>query len=242
MRMGEAYQDLATENLSLQTVPGFRQSFPVFSTDPNAISTEAGVSSAGNPAAIRMTRVTDFSQGPIQPSGSPYHLAIQGQSFFEVKEKDGSTTYTRDGAFELSPQGKLLTADGAEVLGTGGAPVTISTETGATVLIGTDGGITVNGEAKGRIGLAHFADPSTSLRPGAFCRFTATSSSEAKQGAAPNDQVMQGDLEMGNGNPVLQMANMIQAARLYEANQKTLQSGDDGQNQLINALGSRPQA
>ena len=86
MRMGEASQDLATENLSLQSVPGYRQSFPVFTTDPSSVSTAPGLAGAGNPAAVRMSRVVDFSQGPIQPSGNPYHLAIQGQSFFEVKE------------------------------------------------------------------------------------------------------------------------------------------------------------
>ena len=42
MRMGEDYQDLATQNLSLQSVPGYRQSFPVFSTDPTMVSTQPG--------------------------------------------------------------------------------------------------------------------------------------------------------------------------------------------------------
>jgi flagellar basal body rod protein FlgG len=239
--MGEAYQDLATENLSLQSVPGYRQSFPVFTTDPSVVSTTPGVTNSGNPAAVRMSRVVDFSQGPLQPSGSPYHLAIQGQSFFEVKEKDGTTTYTRNGAFSISPQGKLLTSDGSEVLGQGGAPVTILSATGGTPSIGADGTISIDGEAHGTIGLAHFADPSGSLQPGAFGRFTAAKS-DAKQGPAPNDKVVQGSLEQSNGNPVAQMADMIQAVRLYEANQKTIQAADDNQNQLINSLGSRPQA
>jgi flagellar basal body rod protein FlgG len=241
MRMGEASQDLATENLSLQSVPGYRQSFPVFTTDPSSGSTAPGLADAGNPAAVRMSRVVDFSQGPIQPSGNPYHLAIQGQSFFEVKEKNGTTSFTRDGAFSLSPQGKLLTSDGAEVLGQGGAPVTISSATGGTASIGPDGTISIDGEKHGTIGLAHFANPSTSLQPGAFGRFTAAKS-DVKEGAAPTDKIMQGSLEMSNGNPVTQMADMIQAVRLYEANQKTIQAADDNQNQLINSLGSRPQA
>jgi flagellar basal body rod protein FlgG len=241
MRMGEAYQDLATENLSLQNIPGYRQSFPVFTTDPTMISTQAGVANAGNPAAVRMTRYTDFSQGLVAPSGSPYHLAIQGQGFFEVKEADGSTSYTRNGAFSISPQGKLLTSDGAQVLGAGGSPVTINTAAGGAVSIGGDGSIQINGVKTGSIGLAHFDTPSTTLQPGAYGRFTAPQGS-AKQGPAKNDQVLQGKLEQGNGNPVTQMADMIQAVRLYEANQKTIQAADDNQNHLINSLGSRPQA
>ena len=241
MRMGEAFQDLTTENLSLQGTPGHRQSFPVFSTDPTMVSSQPGVAGAGNPAAVRMARMIDFSQGPVTPSGSPYNLAIQGQAFFEVKEADGSTTYTRNGAFQLSPQGKLLTSDGAQVLGQGGAPVTIDTSTGGTPTIDPDGSIQVAGAKVGSIGLAHFADASSTLQPGAFGRFTAAAGS-AKQGLAANDQVLQGKLEGSNGNPVTDMANMIQAVRLYEANQKTIQAADDNQNQLINALGARAQA
>lgn len=240
MRMGEAFQDLATQNLSLQTIPGYRQSFPVFTTDPTMASSEAGSPGSGNPASVRMTRMIDFSQGAVVPSGSPYHLAIQGQSFFEVKEADGSTSYTRNGAFTLSPKGKLLTSDGAEVLGSGGAPVTLNTMLGA-ISIGADGSIQAGGIPTGKIALAHFDSPNASLQPAAYGRFSAVQGS-AKQGPAPNDQVMQGKLEESNGSPVKEMADMIQAVRLYEANQKTIQSADDNQNQLINALGSRPQA
>jgi flagellar basal-body rod protein FlgF len=238
--MGEAYQDLAAENLSLQSVPGHRQSFPVFTTDPSMVSTQAGVANDGNPAAVRMTRMIDFSQGPVTPSGSPYHVAIQGQAFFQVKEADGTTTYTRDGAFDLSPTGKLLTSDGAQVLSQGGAPVTISTA-GGTPSIGADGSIQVNGEQVGSIGLVHFKNPSTSLQPSAFGRFVAPQK-DAVKGLAENDQVLQGKLEGSNSNPVTEMANMIQAVRLYEANQKTIQAADSNQNQLINTLGGRPQA
>jgi len=238
--MGEAYQDLATENLALQSVPGYRQSFPVFTTDPTMVSTQAGTANGGNPAAVRMTRITDFSQGPVTPSGSPYHLAIQGQAFFQVKEADGTTSYTRNGAFELSPTGKLLTSDGAQVLSQGGAPVTISTS-GGTPSIGPDGSIQVNGEQVGSIGLVHFQNPATSLQPSAGGRYVAPRN-DAKPGLAANDQVLQGKLEGSNGNPVSQMADMIQAVRLYEANQKTIQAADNNQNQLINTLGGRPQA
>ena len=239
--MGEASQDLATENLSLQSVPGYRQSFPVFSTDPTSVSSQPGMTNSGNPAAVHMTRITDFSQGPVVPSGNPYHLAIQGQSFFEVKEADGTTSYTRNGAFQLTPAGKLLTSDGAPVLSNGGSPVTISNAQGGAVSIGTDGTIEVNGTVAGSIGLAHFKNASTSLQPSAFGRYVAPQN-DAQKGPASNDQILQGKLEQSNGNPVAEMANMIQAVRLYEANQKTIQAADDNQNQLINSLGSHPQA
>jgi flagellar basal body rod protein FlgG len=242
MRVGEDYQALITENLSLQSVPGYKQSFPVFTTDPSTVSTAPQLTNSGNPAAVRMSRMVDFSQGPLQPSGNPYDLAIQGKGFFEVREADGTTTYTRNGSFTVSAQGQLRTSDGAAVLGKGGSPISVNTSTGGKVTIGTDGTISIDGAAQGSVGVAHFDDPSASLRPGAYGRFVAANASDARQGLAPNDLVVQGSLEQSNGNPVLQMADMIQAARLYEANSKSMKAVDDTQNQLITSLGGRPQA
>ena len=81
--MGEDYQQMVSENLSLQSVPGYRQSLPVFSTVAQNVTGRPQLSGSGNPAAVQMSRVTDFSQGPVEPSGSPYHLAIEGKGFFE---------------------------------------------------------------------------------------------------------------------------------------------------------------
>ncbi len=241
MRVGEDYQQLITENLSLQSVPGYKQTLPVFSTDPQVTAGKAQATPSGNPAAVRMTRVIDFSQGPVQPSGEPYHVAIQGKGFFEVREADGSTSYTRNGAFSLSAKGQLHTADGAAVLGKGGSPITMDTTKAGTVAIGADGTISVDGIPSSTLGIVHFDNPSASLQPGAFGRFISAKATDAKPGPAPTDQVMQGSLEQSNGNPVMQMANMIQAMRLYEINSKSMQAVDSTQNQLITNLGARPQ-
>jgi len=241
MRVGQDYQQLITENLALQSVPGYRQTLPVFSTDAQTVTSKPQATGAGNPAAVRMTRVVDFSQGPVQPSGNPYHLAIEGNGFFEVREANGTTSYTRNGAFALSPQGQLHTSDGSAVLGKGGSPITVDTSTGGTVEIGSDGTISINGAQQGSLGLAHFDNPSASLQPGAYGRFLSKNSGDAQAGLAPNDHVLQGSLEQSNGNPVQQMGDMIQAVRLYEANQKSVQAEDNAQNQLITNLGAHPQ-
>jgi flagellar basal body rod protein FlgG len=242
MRVGEDYQQLITENLSLQSVPGYKQTLPVFSTDPQITAGKAQATPSGNPAAVRMTRVIDFSQGPMQPSGDPYHVAIEGKGFFEVREADGSTSYTRNGAFSLSAKGQLHTSDGAAVLGKrGSSPLTIDTSKPGMVEIGTDGTVSINGEAQGGLGVVHFDNPSASLQPGAFGRFVCAKSADAKNGPAPTDRVVQGSLEQSNGNPVMQMANMIQAMRLYEINSKSMQAVDSTQNQLITNLGAHPQ-
>ena len=241
MRVGQDYQELVSENLSLQAVPGYKQTLPVFSTDPLATTNKTQSTPSGNPAAVRMTRVIDFSQGPIQPSGGTYHVAIEGQSFFQVREADGSTSYTRNGAFTLSPHGQLITTDGASVLSKGGSPITIDTSKAGNVTIAADGTISLSGLPSSTLGLSHFDNPSASLQPGAYGRFVAQNTNDAKSGLAKNDTVLQGSLEQSNGNPVQQMADMIQAVRLYEANSKSVKAVDDSQNQLISSLGARPQ-
>jgi flagellar basal-body rod protein FlgF len=241
MRVGQDYQELLSENLSLQSVPGFKQSLPVFSTDIQAATGKQPATNSGNAAAVRMTRVIDFSQGPVQPSGDPYHVAIEGQAFFQVREADGSTSYTRNGSFSLSPKGELHTSDGATVLSKGGSPVHVDTSNPGTASIGEDGTISLNGVAQGGLGFVHFDNPSVSLQSGAYGRFTAQNSGDAKSGLGKNDKVLQGSLEESNGNPVEQMADMIQAMRLYEANSKSMQAVDNNQNQLITNLGAHPQ-
>ena len=241
MRVGQDYQQMISENLSLQSVPGYRQTLPVFSTDPTLASDGLQSGTSGNPSGIQMKGVTDFSQGPIAPSSGPYHMAIEGKAFFEVREADGSTSYTRDGAFSISPRGELRTADGAAVLGSGDSAITVDPATASTASVGSDGTISIGGAAVGKVGFAHFANPSASLQPGAEGRFTATKSSDVEQGLAAGDQVLPSSLEQSNGNPVQQMADMIQAVRLYEANQKSVMAVDDNTNQLITTLGAHPQ-
>jgi len=237
MRVGQDYQDMVTENLSLATVPGFRQSLPVFSTD-TTLSSAGSPTKSGNAAAIHMSRVTDFSQGPIEPSTSPYHVAIEGKSFFQIREPDGTTSYTRNGSFAVTPQGQLVTTDGAAVLGQGGSSLTLPPATASQALISSDGTITIDGVSAGKLGFAHFANPTAQLQGASFGRYATAKQGDAQEGMATGDQVMSHSLEGSNSNPVQQMADMIQAVRLYEANQKSIQAVDDNTNQLITTVGA----
>ena len=233
--MGQDYQSLVTENLAMQSVPGYKQTLPVFSTDP-AISAQGALTASGNPAAVRMTRVTDFSQGPIQPSASPYHMAVEGKGFFEVREPDGSTSYTRNGAFQVSPTGELQTSDGASVLGQGGSALTVDPTKASLATIGSDGTISIKGNPAGRVGVVHFDDPTKALTPIDHGRYSAPPAL-AQEGLTTGDQIVGGSLEGSNGNAVEEMANMIQAVRLYEANSKAVAAADDSTNQLITTVG-----
>jgi flagellar hook protein FlgE len=60
---------------------------------------------------------TDFSGGSINPvSGNPTDVALSGNGFF-VLQNGGTSEYTRDGSFTLSPTGFLTTQSGLQVMG-----------------------------------------------------------------------------------------------------------------------------
>jgi flagellar hook protein FlgE len=79
---------------------------------------------------------SDFSQGATVSTGNPLDAAIEGNGFFIV-DQNGQQQYTRDGSFELSPAGQLISsATGAQVMG--------FQSNGANAAAGTLGPITIN--------------------------------------------------------------------------------------------------
>jgi flagellar hook protein FlgE len=59
---------------------------------------------------------TNFAQGSTQSTGRALDVMISGDGFF-VTSSGGQTAYTRAGALDFDPQGRLVTPDGAIVQG-----------------------------------------------------------------------------------------------------------------------------
>ena len=74
-----------------------------------------------NPGVKIGESYTDFSQGSLQVTDVAMDFAIGGKGFFTIdytnKGGEGSTFYTRDGNFQLTEDGYLVTTDGDFVLG-----------------------------------------------------------------------------------------------------------------------------
>ncbi|HEY7930629.1 MAG TPA: flagellar hook-basal body complex protein, partial [Steroidobacteraceae bacterium] len=56
-----------------------------------------------------------YTQGNINQTGNALDLAVNGSGFFQVLMPDGSMAYTRDGSFQVSTTGQLVTASGYPV-------------------------------------------------------------------------------------------------------------------------------
>ncbi len=78
-------------------------------------------------AGVRTASITSrYSQGPLTATGNTYDFALEGNGFFQVRLPDGSTAYTRSGAFTMalgSDGLTLSTSDGYPVLNDKGEPL-----------------------------------------------------------------------------------------------------------------------
>lgn len=172
-----------------------------------------------------------FSQGDFTQTGNSLDVVIEGDGFFQVTMPDGSTAYTRDGAFKTDSDGKIVTSDGFVL-----QPEITIPSNATEVNIGLDGTVTavISGESEaqalGNIELAKFVNPAGLKSIGKNLYEVTAASGEAVTGTPGTDgmgSLNQGYLEMSNVKVVEEMVNMIVAQRAYEVNAKAIQSADE---------------
>jgi flagellar hook protein FlgE len=76
----------------------------------------AGAVRSSQGAQIKGAKI-NLSQGSLVASVSPLNMAINGNGFFKVEKIDGSTTYTRDGSFQMDKEGYIINANGDKLIG-----------------------------------------------------------------------------------------------------------------------------
>ena len=98
------------------------------------------------------------------------------------------------------------------------------------------GEISQGGGLKGRIRLVEFSQPGQLKSIGGGC-FVANTP-KAQPLAAQSSQLRQGFLEGANTSPTAEMASLITAMRMFEANQKVMQTQDERMGKVITELGN----
>ena len=84
-----------------------------------------------------------MSQGNLNNTEKDLDLAIRGEGFFSITLPNGQTAFTRDGSFELDPQGQIVTLDGYQVqpgitIPENAKSITINRTGGVEVVVGDD--------------------------------------------------------------------------------------------------------
>ena len=179
------------------------------------------------------TRVFSMTESPshnaMVQTNRDLDAAIQGDGWFSVQAADGQEAYSRDGSFQLGPDGMLTDMHGNIVMGDNGpiflpvpldnlniamdgtistrpvgAPENVSEEVGRLKLVNPD----LDNMEKGYDGLFRTKDG-------------------VPADADPNVMVRTGMLEGSNVNAVDEMVNMISLQRHYEMQVKMMKQADE---------------
>ena len=239
--------DAISNNLANVATNGFKRSGVVFEDlmYQNMRQTGAATSEQSQlPAGLQLglgvraaATSRNFSQGSLTQTGGNFDIAIEGQGFFQVQMPDGTTGYSRDGAFQVDANGQMVNSSGFLLL-----PGITVPPNAKSVSVAKDGAVSVvlPGQATpqvvGQLQLANFINPA-GLDPLGGNLFAETASSGAPTTGAPSTNgfgnLRQGFVEGSNVNVVEELVSMIATQRAYEMNSKAIQTSD----QMLQRLG-----
>ncbi len=228
------WQEMVAENLTAAPISGGRKREISFAdvqagADPSVSdSSQAGY-------FIPTARVaTDFQQGELHASSNPMDFALEGPGFFTIQLPNGQKAYTRGGEFVLNSKGQLVTTRGYPIL-SGGAPLQFNPNSTDPITISPSGDVSQGQEHVGKLDLVEFDHPEflTMLAADSF----RSDNPLAKPTEATSTRVRQGFLEGANSSATTEMAGMVTAMRMFEANEKVMQMQSDRMNRTITELG-----
>ncbi|GJL73020.1 MAG: flagellar basal-body rod protein FlgG [Nitrosomonas sp.] len=232
--------DVISNNLANVSTNGFKRSRAVFEDllyqtirQPGAQSSQQTQLPSGLQLGTGVRPVATesiFAQGGLQQTENPRDVAINGQGFFQVLMPDGTTAYTRDGAFQSDINGQFVTSSGFVI-----QPAITVPPNALSITIARDGTVSalLPGSATpiqvGNIQLATFVNPAGLQKTGENL-YLQTASSGTPNTNAPGTNgtglLQQGFVETSNVNVVEELVNMIQTQRAYEINSRAIETSD----------------
>ena len=180
------------------------------------------------------------AQGDIQQTGQATDVALiqtgaeENQAIFFAIDTENGTRYTRNGNFQVDANGTLVTGSGGFVLGTDGNPLQVQND---SFTVQPNGIITVDGEEIGTIEVMIAEDTNALSKEGnGYVRDDQTIMQSAYE-TNNTFSVQQYALENSNVDVTRTMNEMLQAYRLFEANQKVIQAYDQSLEKTVNEVG-----
>jgi flagellar basal-body rod protein FlgF len=222
--------EVAGHNLANLNTAGFRGqqttfqsliavSGPTAPNVPNNVLSSVLNSATNNFGVLEGTHL-DMTAGSLQPTGNPLDVGIEGSGFFAIWTARG-IRYTRNGSFQVSSSGQLVTAAGDLVLGD---PALKDKDKGGIsipagdVAIASDGTISVNGAVAGSLQLVEFPAGTKLTSEGG----TLIAAPEGSAKPAQQSALKQGSLEASNVNSITSVVTLIGVERQAEMLQRTM--------------------
>ena len=213
-RIDSVANDLANVNTN-----GYKHTRVAFRDLLYVNDASGNVRSGAGAAATTIGR--GFAQGAMRETGNPLDVAIEGQGFLRVRRADGTDALTRDGSLRVDPRGRLTTQRGELVQ----PAITVPAGTNESdISIGSDGTVSANNRAIGRIQLVGVRSPEALLSAGdnLFTTMGAGVSATPTNGA----RLTQGTLEAANVDGGDSMTEMIDAQRSFQLASRAVQMQD----------------
>lgn len=210
-----------SENLANASTTGFKEHRVAFS-----------LTSAGGPNGQAYCRIDtnerDLSDGELIQDGDPTHFAIRGRGFFVVND-GGEQHLIRSGAFDLDPQGYLVTSHGARVQGPGG-DIRIPEEVRGFEVSHDGLVLDEHGAELSRLHIVEGDDP----QPIGEGRWKVAG--ELRQ--ASESRIVQGALESSNTNALRCMVELVENSRVFDMYQKSIQTSEE-MDRMVNTMEGR---
>lgn len=232
--------EVIANNIANINTTGFKRARAEFSDLLYQTERAAGVPNRANQAVVpegviiglgvKTAAVRNLHlQGSLVSTGNSFDMALIGRGWFQIEAPDGSTLYTRAGAFNTNAEGQLVTLDGYTVV----PGITVPADA-TEVTVNKSGQVfaTVAGQQQdlGQITLANFVNEA-GLEPLGENLFRETAASGPANVGAPDEAgfayIQQNYLEASNVDPVKEITDLISAQRAYEMNSKIIQAADE---------------
>jgi flagellar basal-body rod protein FlgG len=240
MEAQQTQLDTISQNLANVSTNGYKRSHAIFEDliyqnlrQSGANTTEQTQLPTGLQLGLGVRPVATariYTQGNLQQTTNNLDIAIKGNGMFQIQQPDGTTAYTRDGSFQLSPTGQIVNNNGYTLL-----PGITIPPNAQSVTVGNDGTVTITvpgspaAQNVGQIQLANFINPA-GLDPKGQNLFTETAASGTPNSGSPTTDglgaLQQGYVETSNVNVVEELVAMITTQRAYEMNSKAIQTSD----------------
>ncbi|GLS89288.1 flagellar basal-body rod protein FlgG [Psychromonas marina] len=231
-----------SNNLANASTVGFKKSRAVFEdllyqniNQPGANATQdtklpSGLMIGAGAKVVAVQK--NFSQGNALTTNNSLDLMVDGRGFFEIEMPDGSSSFTRNGQFQLNEDGVIVTPGSGYPL----VPQVQIPNDAQSISVGAEGEVSVRiagqveNQVVGQLNVNDFVNPS-GLQPLGENLYSETGASGAALQGVPGADGMgfirQGMLETSNVNVTEELVNLIESQRVYEMNSKVISAVDE---------------
>lgn len=209
--------DVVANNIANINTTGFKADGAVFEEYIAPMARIGGANGADSRVSFVRDRATwvDLSQGPIDRTGNPLDVAIDGAGYLALQTPRGER-YTRNGALQINAAGELVTGEGYQVLGEAGPIVFQPNDRDITIsgdgTISARSGNNLTDSQRGKLRVVGFDAPGRLQKDGSS---TFAAPPTVTQQPVPNVKFVQGAVEKSNVRAVVEMTRMIEVTRSY---------------------------